>query len=46
MVLELAVTAECDFIVTFNQSDFGNIEQFGLKTLTPKEFLQQIGVVR
>lgn len=46
MILELAVTAECDFIVTFNQSDFAGIQQFGLATLTPKEFLQQIGVVR
>jgi len=45
MVLELAVTAECDFIVTFNQSDFAGVEQFGLKTLTPKAFLQKIGVV-
>jgi len=46
MVLELAVTAACDFIVTFNQSDFAGIEQFGLNTLTPKEFLQKIGAVR
>jgi putative PIN family toxin of toxin-antitoxin system len=46
MVLELAVTAECDFIVTFNQSDFVGVEQFGLSTLTPKEFLQKIGVVK
>jgi putative PIN family toxin of toxin-antitoxin system len=46
MVLELAVTAACDFIVTFNQSDFAGIEQFGLTALTPKEFLQKIGAVR
>jgi putative PIN family toxin of toxin-antitoxin system len=46
MILELAVTAECDFIVTFNQSDFAGIEQFGLSTLTPKAFLQQIGVLK
>jgi putative PIN family toxin of toxin-antitoxin system len=46
MVLELVVTAECDFIVTFNQSDFVGVEQFGLATLTPKEFLQKIGVVK
>ncbi|MBI3422263.1 MAG: putative toxin-antitoxin system toxin component, PIN family [Acidobacteria bacterium] len=45
MILELAVTAECDFIVTYNQSDFVGIEQFGLITLTPKEFLQKIGVL-
>ncbi len=43
MILELAVTAECDFIVTYNQSDFAGIEQFGLITLTPKAFLKKIG---
>ena len=46
MVLELAVTAECDFIVTFNQRDFVGVEQFGLAALTPKEFLQKIGAVK
>jgi len=45
MVLELAVTAECNFIVTFNQRDFAGVEQFGLSTLTPKGFLQKIGAV-
>lgn len=44
MVLELAVTAECDFIVTFNKSDFQGIEQFGLTAITPQEFLRLIGV--
>lgn len=43
MILELAVASESQFIVTFNQKDFSGIEQFGLKTLTPKEFLQKIG---
>lgn len=43
MVLELAVTANCNYIVTYNRKDFSNIDQFGLKTITPKEFLQLIG---
>lgn len=43
MVLELAVTAKCQFIVTYNQKDFSNIGQFGIKAITPKEFLQEIG---
>jgi putative PIN family toxin of toxin-antitoxin system len=43
MVLELAVTAYCDFIVTYNQKDFEGIERFGLRAVTPREFLQQIG---
>jgi putative PIN family toxin of toxin-antitoxin system len=43
MVLELAVGAGCDFIVTFNQTDFEGAEQFGLQVVTPKEFLVKIG---
>jgi putative PIN family toxin of toxin-antitoxin system len=43
MVLELAVSAGCDFIVTYNQRDFEGAEQFGIGIITPKEFLQEIG---
>ena len=43
MVLELAVTANCDVIVTYNKEDFQGAEQFGLRRVTPKEFLQEIG---
>ena len=43
MVLELAVTAECDAIVTFNKRDFGGVEQFGIRLLTPKELLVELG---
>lgn len=39
MVLEVAVEAQCDYIVTFNVRDFAGVEQFGLRTLTPGEFL-------
>ncbi len=46
MVLELAVTANCDFIITYNQKDFQGIERFGIGLLTPKEFLQKIGELR
>lgn len=35
MLLELAVTAQCDWIVTFNQRDFDGIEQFGIRVNTP-----------
>ena len=45
MVLELAVSAECEFIITFNKKDFGGIGQFGLKAMTPKEFLEIIGEI-
>ncbi|NKQ37742.1 MAG: putative toxin-antitoxin system toxin component, PIN family [Chloroflexi bacterium] len=43
MVLELAVAAGCQYIVTFNEKDFKGVEQFGLEIVTPKEFLQRIG---
>jgi putative PIN family toxin of toxin-antitoxin system len=45
MVLELAVTAGCRYIVTFNERDFRDIERFGLQAIRPIEFLRIIGVV-
>ena len=44
MVLELAVAARCDAIVTHNQRDFRGVEQFGLAVLNPAAFLKQIGI--
>jgi predicted nucleic acid-binding protein len=43
MVLELAVAAGCQYIVTFNRRHFVGSEQFGIDIVTPREFLQQIG---
>ncbi len=43
MVMELAVAAQCQYIVTFNGRDFRGIEQFGLIAITPGEFLKLIG---
>lgn len=45
VVLELAVTARCGFIITFNQKDFAGTEQFGVKAATPAQFLKRIGEV-
>jgi putative PIN family toxin of toxin-antitoxin system len=45
MILELAVKAGCDFIVTYNTRDFVNREQFALQALEPGVFLQHIGVL-
>ncbi len=44
-VLELAVVSGCDVIVTHNVRDFSGSEQFGIRVVTPKEFLQAIGGV-
>ena len=43
MVLELAVSAGCEIIVTYNKRDFAGVEPFGLRVLTAQEFLQEIG---
>ncbi|MBI5932245.1 MAG: putative toxin-antitoxin system toxin component, PIN family [Chloroflexi bacterium] len=45
-VLELAVTAGCEYIVTHNISDFKNLSKFGIQAITPKEFLQVIREVK
>lgn len=39
MVLEVAVEGQCRHIVTFNTRDFAGAEQFGLRPVTPREFL-------
>ncbi len=43
MVLELAVNASCDTIVTFNVDDFEGVDEFGLRVMTPRDFLRKIG---
>jgi hypothetical protein len=45
MILELAVKAGCEFIVTYNTHDFVGVEQFGLRALEPGAFLQRIGAL-
>lgn len=45
MLLELAVAAGCEAIVTHNRRDFGPAGQFGVRVLTPAEFLERIGGV-
>ncbi|MGH9899112.1 MAG: putative toxin-antitoxin system toxin component, PIN family [Pyrinomonadaceae bacterium] len=45
LVLELAVEASCNYIITHNIRDFVGTERFGLKIITPKEFLQVIGEI-
>ena len=46
LVLELAVESESEFIITYNRRDFAGIETFGIKVLTPKEFLQKLGEIK
>ena len=38
-VLELAVAGRCDAIVTYNRRDFRGAERFGVRIVSPPEFL-------
>jgi predicted nucleic acid-binding protein len=42
LVLEVAVAADCDVIVTYNLRDFAGIERFGLRALSPGTFLDEL----
>lgn len=46
LVLEVAVEAGCDFIITYNQRDFAGSGRFGIEILTPKQFLTMIGAIK
>ncbi len=41
-LLELAVASQADFLVTFNIHDFRGSEVFGVRPVTPGEFLRTI----
>ena len=41
-VLELAIASKSSYIVSFNKRDFKNIEQYGIRVITPKEFIEII----
>lgn len=44
LVLEIAVTAGCDAIITYNTSHFAGVtDEFGIEILTPAELLQRLG---
>ncbi len=41
-VLELAVAAACDYLVTFNVRDFPEAHRFGIDVLRPRDFLNRL----
>jgi putative PIN family toxin of toxin-antitoxin system len=41
LVLELAVTARCDYIMTYNQCDFRGAEMSGIRSVTHGHFCKQ-----
>ena len=42
-LLELAVASQADFLVTYNLRDFRGSETYGIRSVTPGEFLRTIG---
>lgn len=45
MLVELAVAAGCDAVFTHNRRDFEPAHQFGIRGLSPAQFLEEIGGV-
>ncbi len=43
MLLELAVTANCKYIIMYNVDNFKGTKPFGIEAMTPKDFLRLIG---
>ena len=46
MVLEAAVSGQCEHIITFNLQDFRGVEKFGITAITPGDFLKAKGKVK
>ncbi len=44
-LIDLALKAQADFIITYNQRDLQAVERFGIQVVTPKQFLQIVGEV-
>ena len=42
LILELAVRANCKYIVTYNKLDFEGVKEFGIEVVTAKEYLKII----
>lgn len=45
IVLDLAVRANCQYILTYNTRDFSGVNQFGIQAITAQEFLKNIEVI-
>lgn len=45
LVLEVAVKSQSEYIITFNKKDFVGSEKFGIKVVTPYEFMTIRGLL-
>jgi putative PIN family toxin of toxin-antitoxin system len=43
MLLELGIRVNAEYIITYNENDFKNVEQFGIQIIAPAQFLRLIG---
>jgi putative PIN family toxin of toxin-antitoxin system len=43
-ILEVAVSSKSEYIVTFNTKDFHGVNRFGIRAVTPKEYLTVRGL--
>lgn len=46
LVLEVAVESGSQFIISYNQRDFAGVEKFGIDVISPKAFLERLGILR
>lgn len=44
-VLELAIASQSEYIITFNEKDFRNIELFGIEVISPSSFLKYLNLL-
>ena len=45
LVIEVAVESQSEYIITFNTSDFSGCDKFGVKIVTPYEFMKVRGLL-
>ncbi len=43
LFVDLAIAANVDYLIIYNISNFQNVKKLGIKIVTPKEFLKEIG---
>lgn len=45
-LIDLAVEAQADFIISYNQRDLKPAEKLGIMIVTPQEFLRKMGEIK
>jgi putative PIN family toxin of toxin-antitoxin system len=42
-ILEVAITANCKYIITYNKKDFEKAKDIGIQAITPYEYMEMVG---